>query len=819
MIIVTSIADSGSGTLRQALQDARPGDTITFDPSVFPPHAPVKITLSNGLPELNQGNITIDASNAGVILDGSKITSSDPQHGLSISSNQNIIRGLQIIGFTDAGIGLYGGAQYNVVGGDRSVGEGPMGQGNLISGNSNFGIGLWNEDTSHNIIRGNYIGINLDGTGSWGHARDGIHSNGATQNLITGNVIGGNESAGVYLCCVVDGYNTVTDNLIGIEPSGIHLGNGLAGVLIDRTSHNVVGPSNTIAHNLGDGIGFWEDTSNNTVTQNSIHDNGRRGIVIESTMQHALLPPLIIIFDMKAGTVSGATCPNCTVEIFSDSGDEGSIYEGQVKAKTNGTFTFEKATSLAGPFLTAIAIDSDGSTSEFSRPTQGNMWILSLQVSNALPLLRLQTKPSNELADNRIGASFNELGPQTWTEGVVTSALDLGLKHLDVQFGDVEPPINWSLNEYELPQIFDGFVDSLPENGIALNYMLHFWDTAGHATGEELGSPRFQNEEEVQEFLDYVRFFVRHFKGRIPYYTIWSEPDYCGDGGIKCILPQDYIELARQVIPVIRQEDPQAIIVSAPYTFYDGRISADLFTFITSDVVSQFDVISLHPIYEVTPDNDFYGNFYYEYPTIIRELKQITSAHGFTGELWGTELTWNSKEICNMHPECWDYLASDPRAKGMVETDLQAAKYYARGIVMELGMGMGVGLGGYKDDAPWSYPTIRNLNTVMAGNKPLELAVEIESDATNITSYGFGLPNGDRLLAVWSDGVAADDDTGVPATLTFPGTSAQKVIGINVLHGFEQELIIEMVDGKLVIRDLLIKDYPIILRFRNTSSP
>lgn len=33
-----------------------------------------------------------------------------------------------------------------------------------------------------------------------------------------------------------------------------------------------------------------------------------------------------------------------------------------------------------------------------------------------------------------------------------------------------------------------------------------------------------------------------------------------------------------------------------------------------------------------------------------------------------------------------------------------------------------------------------------------------------------------------------------------------------MLHGFEQELIIEMVDGNLVIRNFLIKDYPIILR-------
>ena len=43
----------------------------------------------------------------------------------------------------------------------------------------------------------------------------------------------------------------------------------------------------------------------------------------------------------------------------------------------------------------------------------------------------------------------------------------------------------------------------------------------------------------------------------------------------------------------------------------------------------------------------------------------------------------------------------------------------------------------------------------------------------------------------------------------------QKVIGIDVLNGFEQELIAETENGNLVVRDLLVKDYPIILRLNN----
>jgi len=148
-----------------------------------------------------------------------------------------------------------------------------------------------------------------------------------------------------------------------------------------------------------------------------------------------------------------------------------------------------------------------------------------------------------------------------------------------------------------------------------------------------------------------------------------------------------------------------------------------------------FDVIQWHGMYDVAPNIEFYGNYYYEYPSIIQEIKQTASAHGFQGEYWGTELTWCSEEFPWCHPldQPW----------GQQKTDLLAAKYYARGIVMHLGMDVGVGIGGFQSAAPWSYPTMRNLNTVMAGSTPTSLTVNIESEATNIMSYGFILPNAD----------------------------------------------------------------------------
>ena len=429
--------------------------------------------------------------------------------------------------------------------------------------------------------------------------------------------------------------------------------------------------------------------------------------------------------------------------------------------------------------------------------------MLALQEGNALAKHRLQSYPSKDLADNRIG--INYAGAGLWFDlGDLDNTLDnvtgLGMKRVDTQLYEIEPPIDWSVPELNFPPEFDRLVDDLVENGVALNYMLLFWDKAGHALGEELPTPRFKTEPEIQDFIEYARLVVRHFKGRIQYYTIWNEPDACGGPINNCIEPLDYQNLAEQMIPVIREEDPQAKVVSGRNVLFFAQ--DQLFTLLSSDVVQLFDVISWHPLYDTAPNIAFQADYYYDYPSIIREIKDTASASGFQGEYWGSEMSWNSKETC---PGCESEIQ---------DTDVQVAKYYARGIVIQLGLDVGVGLAGSgtNPSSPVSYPTVRNMATVMAGTRPDSISVEIESAAANITSYGFTLPNGDRLFALWTDDAAVDDDPGTASTLTFSDLSAQRVVGIDVLNSFEQELITETENGNLVIRNLLVKDYPIILR-------
>jgi hypothetical protein len=181
-----------------------------------------------------------------------------------------------------------------------------------------------------------------------------------------GNLISGNNGAGV----LIQGNGLqVLGNLIGTNRSGDGpLPNGGPGVEVSQGCawYNVIGrpgEGNVIAFNGGDGVRVDGNCAVfNTIRVNSIHSNDGMGIENINGGNWELPPPNII----SQNPVTGTTCPNCTVDIFTDYADEGMYYEGSVVAGIGGNFTFSG--SLFGTWLTATTTDTSGSTSEFSAP-------------------------------------------------------------------------------------------------------------------------------------------------------------------------------------------------------------------------------------------------------------------------------------------------------------------------------------------------------------------------------------------------------------------------------------------------------------------
>jgi hypothetical protein len=747
-IVVTSTADSGPGTLRQAMEQAQSGDTITFDPVTFPPTAPVTISITSELPGF-VGNLTIDASDAGVILDGSNVPG-EWVGGLQIGlSNGNTIRGLQISNFSGRAIDISGDSQHNVIGGDRSVGTGPFGQGNMLTHNGN-GVILASAGTSFNTITGNLIGT--DASGAQG---------------------------------------------LGNERNGVWIGEGANG--------NTIGPDNVIAHNGEAGIevnGYH--SKRNTITQNSIHDNGGKGILVIWAAADEHRPPTIFDFDLQTGSATGTTCHYCTVEIFSDSGDEGTIYEGQTSTDGRGVFALDKGAPFIGSHLMATATDGDGNTSEFSVPTSGAAGSLTLQHGNGLTATHHQTRHSRELLDNRLVMAFHGyLSP----EGIEPAMYYIGYTRAHGTINAQEPEyVDWDRPEFYIDPSHDAVFTRMADNGLKIDMSLMFWDKATYPGGEGAPCARFKTEGEIERYLEYVRFIVHHFKDRIEYYVLWNEPDianYCP----KWIEVEDYINLVERTVPVIREEYPEAkIVVGAVSGISESDAYEYLLTLLESDIMPLVDVVSWHAD-GPTPDCEQYRDFYYEYPAIVQHIKDLASAHGFDGEYQGNELGFRSTGTATPEMPC-------------LPTETAAAKYSSRLIVMHLGIDVAVHYVGFAGKI------LPNLCTVMAGALPAALPVQIQTTTTNTVSYTFSLPNDEYLVALWTNGVAAEYDPGITATVTMsglaghtgtlPGFTDHTVTAVDVLHGFQQQLITSEEDGNLVIRDLLVKDYPTILRL---SSP
>jgi titin len=142
------------------------------------------------------------------------------------------------------------GAGTNVIGGTVT------GARNVISGNLNYGIEIFNAGATANVIQGSYIGPGASGQAGLGNSWCGLHvmSSGNTiGGALTGagNLISGNGLDGIFLDGAGASANVVQGNFIGTTASGTSgQGNGRAGIGVSGAPGNTLGGTTSLARNL-----------------------------------------------------------------------------------------------------------------------------------------------------------------------------------------------------------------------------------------------------------------------------------------------------------------------------------------------------------------------------------------------------------------------------------------------------------------------------------------------------------------------------------------------------------------------------------------
>jgi hypothetical protein len=393
---VTTTADAGAGSLRQAIldADAHAGlDTISFQIA----GGPQVIAPVTALPDITDPVVVDGTSQTGyagvplIVLNGSAAPAGTS--GLVLANHTgSTIRGLEIINFSKDFTGTFVDAA---------------------------GINIRNG--GGHTIQGNYIGT--DGTAADPNGYAGILVNNSANNLIGGttaarNVIAGNRAAGIYIANPGATGNKVQGNDIGTDATGVHaLPNGAAtlsigGIVIAGfgaggaipNGQNSIGGTAPGAGNL---IAFERyavqvvGSTGNPIEGNSMHDDGV-GILLDSAFHandagdadtggnNRQNQPIITGIASAGSTVPGTqvtgtlnSTPNTQfrIELFScikNGADAWGNGQGQTLIGTatvttdaagNASFSVMAPTVPAGQFIVATATNSaSGDTSCFSPP-------------------------------------------------------------------------------------------------------------------------------------------------------------------------------------------------------------------------------------------------------------------------------------------------------------------------------------------------------------------------------------------------------------------------------------------------------------------
>lgn len=291
---VTNAADSGAGSLRQAIIDANasPNQNGTADTIAFQFPVATTIALTSELPAITD-SVNIDGTtaaaykpdtafvgyngNLAVTIDGSALAGG--ANGLTLQSSFNSVRGLHIRGFTSnqylmGGIGLCAVGSGNVLASniftdngtgvvieqssvDNTIGGSAAEESNAVSNNLGAGIIV---RSSGNSIEGNTVGreIIVDNQGEISEGVPGNKGIGvlvtASQNTVLRNQIAGNAGDGIH----IEGANgidakscTIKGNKIGIHPLvTMNAGNGGNGIYLKGASDSQVGGETIADRNI-----------------------------------------------------------------------------------------------------------------------------------------------------------------------------------------------------------------------------------------------------------------------------------------------------------------------------------------------------------------------------------------------------------------------------------------------------------------------------------------------------------------------------------------------------------------------------------------
>jgi hypothetical protein len=295
--------------------------------------------------------------------------------------NQNVIAG-NLIGTTAAGLTALGnGAGIYIISNNNTIGGTTSGARNIISANDanrHGASGIDIEGGQYNLVEGNYIGTDIDGTTGLGIQR-GIVLGFGSYNTIGGTTVGArNVISGSYGDEILIGgpyatyafSNAVLGNYIGTDASGtVALGNVYGIHLLGPAHDNIIGGTGPGAGNViaGNGIGIFLNGGRNNLVQGNVIGTDKTGTVALGNSATGI--EIEASNNTIGGTNSGAgntIAFNSGHGVDVDSGTGNSILSNSIFANGSPAILLNSANNAnnnqAAPLLTSGSASSTGTS-------------------------------------------------------------------------------------------------------------------------------------------------------------------------------------------------------------------------------------------------------------------------------------------------------------------------------------------------------------------------------------------------------------------------------------------------------------------------
>jgi hypothetical protein len=302
--------------------------------------------------------------------------------------------------------------------------------------------------------------------------------------------------------------------------------------------------------------------------------------------------------------------------------------------------------------------------------------------------------------------------------------------------------------------------------------------------------------EQIVAFMRYVRWMVRHFRGRIRYWALWNEQDigYWNPWGN----PEEYGRLLKAFVPAVHETDPEAKVIYGGQADPNRDFAKKVLD--TCQCAAGIDVFAYHtyPGYgrNLEPESEDYGAYGAESPAKLRDF--VRHYPGIRPDI----AFWD------------DEFNSIPAWKGSDES--VQAKYIPRMLIYNLSAGiktfvwlLAAGTDGNEDDdfglihglrhLPDDFTprpvffALQNTNALFSDTK-LDTSIEITGSnpqdwggqlKSRFYAYGFRSRSGKGIVAYW---LGAHSQPGnvfpdLRTSLTVKNSGIERPVLIDVFSG------------------------------------